>query len=271
MIQKNINSLSIWFFENFLNYPEICHFISTRMGGFSLPPYDSLNLGFHVGDSYQNVLKNRKILASTLGFTVSSFVTSEQVHLNNVAVVTEKERGLGSTEHESAIKGIDGMVTKTPEICLMVLQADCVPVLFYDPEQKVIGIAHAGWGGTITKVAENTISVMAKEYNSVSEDVIVGIGPSIGPCCYEVKLDVVEKVQKNLGNNEEIITVRSNKYYLDLWKANKIQLLNSGVAEENINIAGVCTRCNNHIFFSARASKNNTGRFGAGIMIRDCK
>jgi YfiH family protein len=122
----------------------------------------------------------------------------------------------------------------------MVLQADCVPILFYDPNKKVIGIAHAGWKGTVSKIARNTVNAMNKNYNSKPKDIIAGIGPAIGPCCYEVKLDVVKKVEKSLDNGKEIIIVRDGKYYLDLWKAN-----------------------------SSRASKNAAGRFGAGIMICD--
>ena len=269
MIQKNIESLSIWFFKNLLKYKEISHFVSTRGGGFSSLPYNSLNLSFNVGDEPQNVLKNRKLLSLTLGFSVNSFVTSEQIHSGNVTVVRNKKYNLGATDYESAVKGTDAMVTKTTGICLMVLQADCVPILFYDPNKKVIGIAHAGWKGTVCQIARNTVNAMTEKYNSKPEDIIASIGPAIGPCCYEVKLNVVRKVEKSLDGGKEIIIVRDSKYYLDLWKANKIQLLNSGIAKENVEIAKICTKCNQNIFFSSRANKNATGRFGAGIMICD--
>ena len=269
MICKDIDSLSIWFFKNLLEYKEISHFVSTQSGGFSSLPYDSLNLSFNVGDKSQNVLKNRKLLSTALGFSVNSFVTPEQVHSGNVTVVRDKKYNLGATNYESAIKGTDAMVTETPGICLMVLQADCVPILFYDPNKKVIGVAHAGWKGTVNKIARNTVNAMTENYNSKNEDIIASIGPAIGPCCYEVKLDVVKKVEKSLYGGKEIIIVRDGKYYLDLWKANKIQLINSGIAEENIEIAKICTKCNQNIFFSARASRNAAGRFGAGIMICD--
>jgi YfiH family protein len=267
MIQKNMNSLPIWFFENLLRYREICHFVSTRSGGFSPLPYNSLNLGFHVGDDPQKVLKNRELLASTFGFSINNLVTSEQVHRGNVAVVTEKNHYLGATDYKSVIKATDAMITNTREICLMVLLADCSPILFYDPKQKAIGVAHAGWSGTVNRIVGNTVNAMIKKYSSTPKDIIVGIGPTIGPCCYEVRLDVVEKVQKNLGNNKEIIIARNNKYYLNLWKANKMQLLSSGIAEENIEVAEICTKCNESVFFSARANKGGTGRFGVGIMM----
>jgi hypothetical protein len=269
MIQKSADSLSVWFFENLSRYKEICHFVSGRSGGFSPSPYGSLNLGFHVGDDPQKVLKNRQLLASSLGFSINDFVTSEQVHRGNVAVVTEENRSSGATDYKSVIKATDAMITDTPGICLTVLVADCIPFLFYDPKQKVIGVAHAGWGGTLNEITGNTITAIIKEHNSKPEDIIVGVGPAIGPCCYEVKLDVVEKVRRKLGNNEEIIIVRDNKYYLDLWKANRMQLLASGVAEENIEPAQTCTKCNERTFFSARAGKGRTGRFGAGIMLKD--
>ena len=269
MIQKNINSLSIWSFENLLGYREVCHFVSTRGGGFSTPPYESLNLGFHVGDDPQRVLKNRNLLASVLGVSVNDFVTSEQVHEGNVAVITEKDRNLGATDYKSVIKATDAMITNVRGICLMILLADCTPILFYDPKQQVIGIAHAGWGGTVNKIAGHTVNAMFKQYGSMPKDIIVGIGPSIGPCCYEVKLDVIEKVQRNLDSNNKVIISIYNKYYLDLWKANKIQLLNSGISKENIELSGICTKCSSNIFFSARTNKGKTGRFGAGIMIKN--
>jgi len=226
MIQETINSLSMWFFENLSNYKEICHFISTRNGGFSSSPYRSFNLSFNVGDNPEKV---------------------------NVSVVTEKNR-------HSEQKATDAVTTKIRRMCLMILLADCAPILFYDPQQKAIAIAHAGWSGTVNKIVENTINTMVREYNSVPENIIVGIGPSIGPCCYDVKSDVVEKVQRKLDNSEEIIVYRNKKYYLDLWKANEFQLLNSGVREENIEVARVCTQCNRKVFFSARANRGTTGR-----------
>lgn len=259
MIQETINSLSMWFFENLSNYKEICHFISTRNGGFSSSPYRSFNLSFNVGNNPEKVLKNRELLASSFKFTVDDFVTCEQIHKGNVSVVTEKNR-------HSEQKATDAVTTKIRRMCLMILLADCAPILFYDPQQKAIAIAHAGWSGTVNKIVENTINTMVREYNSVPENIIVGIGPSIGPCCYDVKSDVVEKVQRKLDNSEEIIVYRNKKYYLDLWKANEFQLLNSGVREENIEVARVCIQCNRKVFFSARANRGKTGRFGAGIM-----
>ena len=269
MIQKNKNSLSIWFFENLLRYREICHFVSDRSGGFSDPPYEFLNLGFHVGDDTQKVLKNRELLASAFEFSADDFVTPEQVHGGNVAVITQKNCNLSATDYKSTIKATDAMVTNVSGIYLMILLADCVPILFYDPKKQVIGIAHAGWGGVVNKIAENTVNTMRRRYSSTPEDIIVGIGPSIGPCCYEVKLDVIEKVRRNLNSYNEVIISMNNKYYLDLWKANKIQLLNSGISKENIELSGICTKCSSNIFFSARAYQGKTGRFGVGIMIRN--
>ncbi|MBC7333265.1 MAG: laccase domain-containing protein, partial [Actinobacteria bacterium] len=143
----------------------------------------------------------------------------------------------------------------------MVLQADCVPLFFYDPSRKVVGIAHAGWSGTAKRIVKNVIKVMIEQYCCLPENILVGIGPSIGPCCYEVGLEVAKKISP--------VLIKGSKYFVDLWQANKVQLLSSGVAEENIEVAELCTRCNSHIFFSARAANGNrTGRFGAGIMIK---
>ncbi|MFN3533472.1 MAG: polyphenol oxidase family protein, partial [Candidatus Brocadia sp.] len=145
MIEKNVSSLSLWFFQHLLKYGEICHFVSTRNGGFSHPPYDSLNLGLHVGDNPETVLKNRKRLASVLGIPLGNFTIAQQVHGCNVGIIGEESRSSGAFHCDTAISATDAMVTSTPNICLMVLQADCVPILFFDAKKRVIGVAHAGW------------------------------------------------------------------------------------------------------------------------------
>ena len=124
MIERHLNSLPLWFFENFLNHREIYHFVSTRAGGFSNPPYDALNLGFHVGDNPEMVLKNRERLAAAMKIPLDNFTTARQVHDNNVEIITEALRGRGAANFDTAVYATDAMVTATPNICLMVLQAD---------------------------------------------------------------------------------------------------------------------------------------------------
>jgi len=270
MIEKKIGPLHLAYFENLSRYQGIRHFVTTRTGGFSNPPYDSLNLGFHVGDDPENVLKNRERLAATLGIPLDHFTIGRQIHSGNVTIISEELRGKGCAHHNEAINATDAMVTNMPDICLIILVADCVPMLFFDPVTGVIGVAHAGWHGTLQCVAQNTIRTMEKAFGSSPQDIVVGMGPSIGPCCYEVGLEIISRVESIFRTTKEYIVNESKdgKGYFDLWKANLKQLLYAGVEKKNIEMAQKCTCHNPELFFSYRHQKGDTGRFGAGLVIR---
>ena len=269
MIEKKIDLLDILFFENLSEYKEIRHFVSTRKGGFSNPPYKSLNLGLHVGDDPKNVLKNRKRLANTIGIPLNHFTIARQIHSNHVTIISEELRGKGCVNHKEAINDTDAMVTNLADICLMVLVADCVPMLFFDPVKRAIGVAHAGWKGTLKFVAINTVKTMEKAFGSSPQDIIAGIGPSIGPCCYKVGPDVISQVANIFHTRKEYIfnESKNGEGYFDLWKANLRQLLHAGIERKNIEMAMKCTCHNPDLFFSYRHQKGNTGRFGVGIAI----
>jgi YfiH family protein len=269
MIEKKIDSLHILFFEILLKYKEIKHFVSTRTGGFSGPPFDSLNLGLHVEDDPANVLKNRKRLAATMRIPLNELTIARQIHSGNVTIISKELRGKGCANHEEAINATDAMVTDVADICLMVLVADCVPILFFDPVRRAIGVAHAGWKGTLQFVARNIVLAMEKAFGSSPQDIIVGIGPSIGPCCYKVGLEIISRVENSFHTKKEYIVNESKdgEGYFDLWEANLRQLLHAGIKRENIEIAMECTCHNPDLFFSYRQQKGDTGRFGAGIAI----
>jgi YfiH family protein len=269
MIKKKIDLLEILFFENLSACKEIRHFISTRKGGVSKPPFDSLNLGLSVGDDPDNVLKNRKRLAAKIGIPLRHFTIGEQIHSGNVTIISEESRGKGSTNNKEAINVADAMVTNVADICLVILVADCVPMLFFDPVQKAIGVAHAGWKGTLQLIAQKTVMAMEKAFGSLAEDIVVGVGPSIGPCCYRVGPEVISQVDNTFHTTKELIV---NKFddgtgYLDLWLANLKQLLHAGIERKNIELARICTRENPDLFFSYRHQQGDTGRFGAGITL----
>ena len=269
MIEKKIDLLNILFFENLLKYKVIRHFVSTRTGGFSNPPYSSLNLGLHVGDDPENVLKNRSRLASTIGIPSNQFTIAKQIHSGHVTIISEELRGKGCSNYKEAIDATDAMVTNVQDICLIILVADCVPILFFDPLRRVIGVCHAGWHGTLKFVAQNTVSAMEKVFGSSPQDILVGIGPSIGPCCYEVGPEVISQVENIFHTKKEYILHESKdgKGYFDLWKANLKQLLHAGIEEKNIELAQKCTCHNPELFFSYRHKKGDTGRFCVGITI----
>ena len=151
----------------------------------------------------------------------------------------------------------------------MVLAADCVPVLMYDPRVRVIAAVHAGWRGTVGRITAKTVERMREEFGCEPRDVIVGIGPSIGPCCFEVGEEVVEAAREGLGDLTGLIEPgkQAGKYLLNLWEANRRQLRQVGVEDIRIEVAGICTVCHHDRFFSYRGDRGNTGRFGAGIML----
>ncbi len=269
MIQKRVKSLPLLFFENLSKHQGIRHFISTRTGGLSKHPYHSLNLGLHVQDDPGFVLKNRERLAATIGIPLSSFTFAGQIHSGNVTVVTEVVRGRGSVDHKEAIRATDAMVTDLPGICLVILIADCVPMLFFDPVRNAIGVAHAGWKGTLERIASKTVRAMEDAFGSSPQAIIVGMGPSIGPCCYEVGPEVIGQIKSRLpaGKNYIVNESPEGKGFLDLWKANVSQLLEAGIVRENIEVAMQCTCHNSDLFFSFRYQQGETGRFGAGMSI----
>jgi len=271
VIEKKINSLSVWSFENLSRYEELGHFVSTRTGGRSSSPYDSLNLSFNVGDDPEKVLENRKLLVGSLGIPLTSLTTAKQIHNDNIKIVSEETRGRGSIDHKGAINATDAMVTNVPNICLMILLADCVPILFYDSSKRAIGIAHAGWKGTLQSVAQKTVKGLREEFGCLPQDIVVGIGPSIGPCCYQVGQEILSRVEDVFGTKQGFIRNGSEdgKGYFDLWRANIEQLLQARIPEKNIEVAKVCTCHHLDLFFSYRHKKGKTGRFGAGIFIRD--
>jgi YfiH family protein len=162
------------------------------------------------------------------------------------------------------------MVTNVPGICLMVLSADCVPILMWDHAKKVIGVVHAGWKGTLHLIARKTVKVFQKDFGSSPHDIRAGIGPSIGPCCFEVGSEVISQVKDRLGTGKKHIAnkLADKKGCFDLWSANQEQLVQAGIPENNIEVARTCTCDHADVFFSHRCEGGRTGRFGAGILIR---
>lgn len=267
MIKGNIGASKVLFFRNLYDYKEIKHFVSTRLGGVSTAPFDSLNLGLHVDDDREKVIKNRKRLLASLNIAFKDMTITEQTHSGNVAVISEEQRGKGNTCHENSVSNSDAMVTNAKNVCIVVLVADCVPIILFDPIKKVIGVAHAGWRGTVKSIASHTVNAMVRQFGSLPEDIVAGIGPSIGPCCYRVGPEVLSRVRARVKDADDSIKNegRDGSGFLDLWDLNFKQLLRGGILEKNINTARLCTSHNQQDFFSYRGHKGETGRFGAGI------
>lgn len=265
-MKKSEGKLILFEFENLGRIPYLTHFVTSRSGGVSLPPYNSLNLGLHTADNPADVLANRALLAEATGIAKDKFLYASQVHSGDVKIIdkTAIERGVLSQNPRT-----DATITALPGICLMVMVADCVPVLLFDPVKNVSAVIHAGWRGTVHQITSNTIRAMVEHFGCDPADILAGIGPSIGPCCYEVGEDVRAFVEQSFGTSEDYFVPHkhASKPHFDLWYANRKQLTESGVKPENIETSELCTKCNQEIFFSSRASGGITGRFAAGICI----
>lgn len=265
-MKKKGGSLNLFGFDNLGGIPDLLHFVTSRAGGVSQPPYDSMNLGLHTADNPDHVRMNRTILAANTGIPANKFLYASQVHSGDVKIIDQKAIESSVIENNPRT---DATITDIPGICLMVMVADCVPILLFDQVKKVSAVIHAGWRGTVQHITGNTIRKMVNHFGCDAADIIAGIGPSIGPCCYEVGEDVRQVVKQSFGTTEGFLVYHphSIKPHFDLWFANHKQLTDYGVKPGNIETSELCTRCNPATFFSSRASAGITGRFAAGIYI----
>ena len=255
-------------FNIFEPFHEVKHFITSREGGCSHAPYNGLNLGFGTNDKPENVLENRYMLAESIGTPLDWFVFPRQTHSENIEIVSAQHRGLGTITRDDALDNTDALITAEKNVLITIQVADCVPILLLDTENSTIAAIHAGWRGTVQEITAKTVAKMQLEFGSKPENIIAGIGPSIGSCCYEVGIEVQRAFLKANPENTSVFKTKEERLYLDLWQANKNQLIKLGVPEQNIEISQLCTLCNHEKFFSSRHGKGDTGRFVAGIMLQ---
>lgn len=234
-------------------------FATNRLGGVSTAPYGAFNLGDHVGDAPSNVRLNRQQLAAALSLSPADLVFMEQVHGNRLAVIDKPL---------SAKPVCDAMVTNLRNVVLMVLTADCVPIVFIDKRKSVVGVAHAGWKGTALNVAAKTVGAMQQQFGSAPNDIEAWMGPCIKQCCYGVGAEVVETISAAVLQIDECAKRINGQWMLDLHNANRQQLVGAGIEEGNLHILGECTSCNTKMYYSHRAEKGTTGRLGMGVLIR---
>lgn len=270
MIETNTYNITYLQYNHLRQHSKLLHFVSTRKGGTSSAPGQGLNVGFHVNDAPENVIKNREILAQALGISPQSFCFLKQVHSCKVAVVGKQDQGKGTNTYEDGIANTDALVSNETGICLNVLSADCVCVLFYDPVHQAIGAAHSGWKGTVKKIAAETVKTMQKEFGSQPQDILVGIGPGISPEVYEVGEEVENAVKEAFGTLEGMISYPPNtsKAHFNLWAAIEHSLIEIGVQAQHIEQSQMCTYNNSDLFYSYRRDKGKTGRFASGIMLK---
>jgi YfiH family protein len=257
MLVRNSGDVRFYQFAS-LNQPDLVHAIFARHGGVSAGALASLNMSISVGDSRANVRENRERAFRAIGRAPDSVADLWQVHSAEV-VVADGPRDLNVDAARADI-----ILTNNPAVTLFLRFADCVPVLLYDPVRRAVGLVHAGWRGTLLKAAGAAVSAMVERFGSRPADLLAAIGPSIGPCHYEVGPDVIAQTRAVFdGRSAELLAPMNGRTHLDLWAANALTLRAAGVHQ--VEAGGVCTACQTHDFFSHRGERGQTGRFGALI------
>jgi len=251
-----------------LDQPGLVHAVTTRAGGVSAPPHNTLNMSWARPDDPQAVAENRRRVYTALEIDAARVVQAGQIHAADVLVVEGQHAGRGALERASVLPPADAMITREPNIYLLACFADCVPLLFWDPIQRAVGVAHAGWQGTVKHIAAETVDAMSRHFGSAPADLQVVVGPSAGSCCYNVWPHVATAIHAAFPNHSELLVEREDQIYFDLWAANEATLVASGVLPERIEVSGICTIHHAAQFFSHRASGGQTGRFAAVIGMR---
>lgn len=237
------------------------HAIFSRRGGSSKGPYASLNLGGTNGDNPADVLANHEKLFKVFGRPYSSRFDVWQVHGKTI-LFSDAPRP-PEKKHPPA----DGIFTNKPEVTLIMRFADCVPLLFHDPVQKVVGIVHAGWQGTLLRIGSEAVRAIKQRYGSSASDLRVGLGPSICGKCYQVGEEVRQKFLKSWGSDaEQFFSQQETGLYLDLWGANEWVLRQTGVAQ--VENSGMCTAEHLDAWYSYRKEKGVTGRFAVVVALK---
>ena len=252
MIFKQTDGPPHYRFPHLAEFAELRHAVFTRRGGTSRGAFESLNVSFGLGDPDQRVQENRQRISNLLGGR--PLVCIHQVHGSEVAI-----RDDGGAERPREIAVADAIVTARSGILLTVQVADCQPVLLYDPLRRVAAAVHSGWRSSLRNIIGRSVAVMRKRFGSEPQDLLAGIGPSLGPCCAEF-VNYRSEIPRRLWSYK----LSDNRF--DFWAMSRDQLIEAGLAADRIMVSGLCTRCRTDLFFSYRGERL-TGRFAAVIGI----
>jgi len=250
------NGLSLWEFDLIAAQRGIRHFVTDRNTN---PQGEPFTLSYSSTPDRSLVVGNRRLLANAMRVDEHALFLPSQVHKTRIVHVTP------STTKEE-LQETDALITAYPDICIAVMSADCVPIILYDKTNKIVAAVHSGWRGTVARILEKTLNEMSDRYGTRGSDVFAGIGPSVSQESYEVGEEVITAVQAAFDvHSQLLIHTVPQKARLDLWNANRHQLVEFGVPESQIEISNLCTVIHNQSFFSAR--KGDAGRFAAGIVL----
>ncbi len=247
-------------FNTFESFPSdrLTHAVFGRTGGVSPSPYQSLNMSISTGDIIENVRENRRRAFHALGLPMNSIATVWQVHGTRTLAINKKPC-------DPSTKA-DALITATIGVSLFMRFADCVPILLYDPVQHAAAIAHAGWRGTVSGMAQTVVREMGRNFGCRPTDILAAIGPSISAERYPVSAEVASAARHAFPDCDDVMPVHNGVAHFDLWAANQRALRRCGV--NTIELSGLCTAANSDRFFSHRADAGETGRFGAVITLK---
>lgn len=256
------NEVAYYTFPSLERYGELLHGVTTRHGGVSTGPYSALNLTKSVGDAPEAVEENLRRVAAALGFRREDLASPTQRHTAHVKRVGPGDRG-------AICEGCDTIITDAPGVPVLLRFADCAPILIYDPVHRAFALVHSGWRGTVQAAVRAAVEALAGAFGSRPRDLIAAIGPSIGPCCYEVGDDVTDAVRAAFDRADDLLprAADGGRHHFDLWAANRRWLEQAGVGQ--IETAEMCTACRTDEFYSHRREKGKTGHFGAVMALRE--
>ncbi len=253
MQQHRHDDITYFQFDIFRDHPQLIHGVFARTGGVSDPPYDSLNLARVGRERPANVARNQNLVRRTLD--LDRLVWGRQVHGTEIHVL-DGGPPLVSGDFES-----DGLATRQTGVGLMVKLADCQGVILYDPRAKALGVIHCGWRGNVQNILGRAVTVMSRDLGADPARLLVGIGPSLGPCCAQfINFDA------EFGPDFAAYRVAPDR--VDLWALSRDQLTTAGVSPDHVEVMGLCTHCRTDLFFSYRAERPETGRFAAVAGLR---
>lgn len=249
-------------------FPELLHFCTTRHGGVSSGNFGTFNFSPYSGDIPENQKANIGLLANELHLSTQQILFPYQMHSDNVKIINSEFLQFSDVYKMTFLEGVDALITNLANVCIGITTADCVPVLIFDKVNNVIAAVHAGWRGTCARIVEKTIQQMIIVFGTDPGNIFASIGVSISPDVYNVGAELMEEFEKAYFPVSEIFDKRENQIYLDLWNANKWLLMQVGVPENQIEIAGICSYTHSDDFFSARKLGLKSGRMLSGIMLK---
>lgn len=248
----------------------INHAFSTRLGGVSAGEFTSMNMAFNRGDNPESVTENYKRICKSAGFDFDSLTASAQDHNTFVRAVTSENKGVGIYKPRD-LQSVDALITNEKGVTLVTYYADCTPLFFVDTKQKAIGLAHAGWRGTVGRIGEKVVNKMTELYGTNPANIVAAIGPAISVCCYEVDKPCADNFYAlcDLDSSRFVFPKENGKYMIDLLETNRQILVAAGIKNENITVSDVCTNCNSELLWSHRATKGKRGTMSAFLCIVD--